>query len=166
MPTDFSETSKVALTYAKELASTYHGSVHLLHVLPDPDERPWPFGVDPEAFELSSEERMKRWEAKALEQMKSLLPETEQKELNAQFATRVGHSVLQILHYAKDQAADLIVMGTHGQGAASPQLGTFQWNPPIGSVAERVVRQSPCPALIVRLPGDKAVIRPEERLLT
>jgi nucleotide-binding universal stress UspA family protein len=37
---------------------------------------------------------------------------------------------------------DLIVMGTHGRGPIAHML--------LGSVAEKVVRKSPCPVLTVR----------------
>ncbi|MDD5558177.1 universal stress protein [Candidatus Methylomirabilis sp.] len=158
VPTDFSETAKVALTYARALASTYHGSVHVLHVLPDASVQPWAFGVETETMGLSTSERLKRWEQKANEQMKNLLSETERKQLDVRFVTQVGHPVQQILQYAKDQAVDLIVMGTHGRGTPAPTSGgAFPWNVPMGSVAERVVRQAPCPVLTVRHPEHEFV---------
>jgi universal stress protein A len=43
---------------------------------------------------------------------------------------------------------DLIVMATHGRTGLSHLL--------IGSVAERVVRTSPCPVLTIRPPAEKA----------
>jgi nucleotide-binding universal stress UspA family protein len=49
-----------------------------------------------------------------------------------------------IVQTAKDQNCDLIVMGTHGQGIIAEVL--------IGSTAKRVVRQSPIPVLVIRLP--------------
>lgn len=158
VPTDFSETSKAALTYARELASTYHGSVHVLHVLPDPLVQPWAFAVETEVMGLSFPERAKRWEERANEQMKNLFSETERRELDVRCVTQVGNPVQQILQYAKDQAVDLIVMGTHGRSTPGPNIGqAFPWNPPIGSVAERVVRQAPCPVLAVRHPEHEFV---------
>ncbi|MGH9219139.1 MAG: universal stress protein, partial [Vicinamibacterales bacterium] len=44
--------------------------------------------------------------------------------------------------YARDNAIDLIIVGTHGHGAVHRFL--------IGSVAERVLRSAPCPVLTVR----------------
>lgn len=158
VPTDFSETSKAAITYARELASTYHGSVHVLHVLPDASVQPWAFAVETETMGLSFPERTKGWEKRANEQMKSLFSETERKELNVQFVTRVGTPVQQILQYATDQGVDLIVMGTTGRGTPPPEtFGAFPRLSPIGSVAERVVRQAPCPVLIVRHPEHEFV---------
>jgi nucleotide-binding universal stress UspA family protein len=158
VPTDFSETSNAALTYARELASTYHGSLHLLHVLPDASVQPWAFGVETEVMGLSTPERTKRWEERANEQMKNLVSETELKELDVRCVTQVGRPVQQILQYARDQEVDLIVLGTLGRGTPPPTVfGAFPRNAPIGSVAERVVRQAPCPVLTVRLPEHESV---------
>ena len=156
--TDFSETSKVAVTYARELASMYHGSVHVLHVLPDASAQPWAFGVEAEVMGLSAPEREKRWKERAHEQMKQLFTEAERQELDVRLVTQVGHPVQQILQYAKDQAVDLIVMGTHGRGTPAPTSGmAFPRTPPMGSVAERVVRHAPCPVLTVRHPEHEFV---------
>ena len=57
-------------------------------------------------------------------------------------ATRQGPPFLEILRYAKEVNADLIVMGTHGRSGLVHML--------IGSVAEKVVRKAPCPVLTVR----------------
>ena len=46
-----------------------------------------------------------------------------------------------IVEYAKANAIDLIVTGSHGRGAVKHFL--------LGSVAERVVRMAPCPTLTV-----------------
>jgi hypothetical protein len=45
------------------------------------------------------------------------------------------------------------VLGTHGRSGVERRL--------IGSVAERVVRQSPCPVLTVRLPGTDVTVETE-----
>ena len=48
----------------------------------------------------------------------------------------------EIVRLGKELPADLIIMGTHGQGG--------MWHLLLGSVAERVVRKAPCPVLTVR----------------
>jgi nucleotide-binding universal stress UspA family protein len=48
----------------------------------------------------------------------------------------------EMVRYAHEQSIDLIVVGTHGRG---PVRRAF-----LGSVADRVLREAPCPVLIVR----------------
>jgi len=54
-----------------------------------------------------------------------------------------GTPALRIIEEAKKRRADLIIMGTHGRTGLEHLL--------LGSVAERVVRLSPCPVLTVRI---------------
>jgi nucleotide-binding universal stress UspA family protein len=58
----------------------------------------------------------------------------------------VGHPFEQILHTAEREPVDLIVMGTNGRTGLAHLV--------MGSVAERVVRLAPCPALTVKAPPD------------
>jgi nucleotide-binding universal stress UspA family protein len=51
-----------------------------------------------------------------------------------------------IIDTARDQHADLIVMGTHGRTGLRHVL--------VGSVAEKVVRLAPCPVLVTRGASD------------
>jgi nucleotide-binding universal stress UspA family protein len=46
---------------------------------------------------------------------------------------------------ARDERADLVVIGTTGRGGLNRAL--------LGSVADRVVRLAPCPVLTVREPA-------------
>jgi len=54
-----------------------------------------------------------------------------------------GAPYREILKKTQLEKVDLIVMGTHGRTGVAHLL--------LGSVAERVVRLSPCPVLTVRL---------------
>jgi nucleotide-binding universal stress UspA family protein len=58
---------------------------------------------------------------------------------------RFGPPSDEIVAAAADRKADLIVLGTHGRQGLTHLL--------LGSVAERVVRLSPVPVLVVPLPG-------------
>jgi nucleotide-binding universal stress UspA family protein len=53
-----------------------------------------------------------------------------------------GKPFLEIVRTAREEEADLIVIGTHGRNAFAQVL--------LGSTAELVVRQAPCPVLTVR----------------
>jgi len=48
---------------------------------------------------------------------------------------------MEIIKYAKKQKVDLIVMSTHGRTGIKHLF--------LGSVAERIIRQSPCPVMVV-----------------
>jgi len=58
---------------------------------------------------------------------------------------RSGRPFVEIVRLAREIPADLVVMGTHGRSGLRHAL--------IGSVAERVVRKSPCPVLTVKQAG-------------
>ena len=55
---------------------------------------------------------------------------------------REGKAFVEIIKKAKEDDADLIVMGSHGRSGLSHIL--------IGSVAEKVTRKAPCPVFIVK----------------
>lgn len=56
-----------------------------------------------------------------------------------------GAPAAEIVKTAKEWPADIVVMGGHGRAGMERVL--------LGSVAETVVRQAPCPVLIVRVQG-------------
>jgi nucleotide-binding universal stress UspA family protein len=57
-------------------------------------------------------------------------------------ALRVGVPYREIVAAAKDEAADLVLLATHGRGKIHRLL--------VGSVADRVIRMAPCPVLTLR----------------
>jgi universal stress protein A len=138
VPVDFSDASQSALRYARALAEAFGSTLHLLHVVQDPYVQPWAA----EAFGVSLAGVLERWEQDALAQLERLVPPAERGRLAVTCATRVGHPFVEILGYAVDSHADLIVMGTHGRGPVAHML--------LGSVTERVIRRAPCPVLTVR----------------
>jgi nucleotide-binding universal stress UspA family protein len=64
-----------------------------------------------------------------------------------------------IMDTAGEQGVDLIIMGTHGRTGLTHVL--------LGSVAEHVVRQAPCPVLVTRkaaaTPAVSEDMPPEQR---
>lgn len=57
---------------------------------------------------------------------------------------REGDLVAEILAAARERSASMIIMGTHGRHGLSHAL--------LGSVAEKIIRQSDVPVLTVRVP--------------
>jgi nucleotide-binding universal stress UspA family protein len=128
---DFNEPALAALQYARSIAKAFGSSVSVVHVIP---------AVANEVYAYSTQ-MVETWERSAYEHLCKLLPEDERAVLRGQFEVRIGAPVEEILDFAGEQKADLIVLGTHGRG---PMGHLF-----LGSVAERVVRRAKCPVLTV-----------------
>ena len=62
--------------------------------------------------------------------------------VTASTEVRVGSPANEVVQYAADRGADLIVCGSHGRGAVKRLL--------LGSVADRIVHLSNVPVLVVR----------------
>lgn len=140
LPTDFSDPSGTALTYARAFAETFGASLHLMHVIDEALFFAW------EAPPLAREDI----EASARNQLDKLLPGVDRERLDARLVLRTGSPFVEIVRYAREQRVDLIVMGTHGRGPIAHML--------MGSVAEKVVRKAPCPVLTVRHPEHEFVM--------
>lgn len=140
-PTDFSDTSVVALKYATALADALGAQLHLLHVVDLAVERQ---GAARMAMvpnrDIEAEARRR-----SDEELAGLLTRPERQKYRAALVTAMGSPPVAIVRYARREDIDLIVLGTHGRGPVAHLL--------IGSVAENVVRSAPCPVLTVPLRG-------------
>ena len=138
-PTDFSDSSKKALSDAFELARTFGATLSLLHVL-----EPSPYLGE---FTLPNmgEELLGDLERQASAALAQVLPEAQQAKIEVTRAVAIGSPSQKIVETAEAEHVDLILMATHGRTGLSHLL--------IGSVAERVVRTAPCPVLTIRPPA-------------
>jgi universal stress protein A len=139
-PTDFSRASAPALRRAVALARACRAPLVLVHVMTPPS----PFigeGAQPSSYVdllILARRSAKRRLAAALARAK-------RGRVRAQAIFAEGLPADAILRAARRTRADLIVMGTHGRSGLSRVF--------LGSVAERVVRESRCPVLTVRAHG-------------
>ncbi len=138
VPTDFSDASEAALTYARGLANAFGSSLHLVHVMEDLLAHAW----SAEVYVASMPNLREEVEKEARQRLATMLPDEERQRYRAVLALLAGNPFIEIIRYAKTNNIDLIVIGTHGRGPIAHML--------LGSVAERVVRKSPCPVLTVR----------------
>jgi nucleotide-binding universal stress UspA family protein len=129
-PTDFSEYSKHAYQVACALARDYRAKIVLLNVLPIPLAP-----VVGEMIPIVQEEQVFH-----LTDMIDAHPKPAGVDVDHKMVR--GEPVDEIVELAKALPADIIVMGTHGRGLLGRIL--------MGSVAEGVVRASPCPVLTMR----------------
>lgn len=142
VPTDFSDYSKPAITYACELAERFSAELHVLHVVPPP------LVAAPYIGAISDD--MLQPEAAAKKELDEMEDPSFEQAAPVDRVLRMGTPFVEIVRYAKENAIDLIVMGTHGRTGVVHAL--------IGSVAEKVVRKAPCPVLTVRPEGHQFVL--------
>jgi nucleotide-binding universal stress UspA family protein len=132
---DLADTSRVAMDQAVELAKHFEAGLALVHVVASPPQA--------ESDVLVSSRGLAAVEAEeALEMLSRWRADAEGR------AGRPVRSVVlwgdpagQIVRLAREERCDLLVVGTHGRSGVARLV--------LGSVAERVARQSPCPVLIV-----------------
>jgi universal stress protein A len=146
VPTDFSEFSNHALKYGCEFARRFSAELHLVNVVEDI----YPLVPEPGMMLPAAEEYLTDLQKSAQQAIEALPPENWGEGLEIVRTVLVGTPFLEIVRYAKEQDADMIVIGTHGRSGLVHVL--------MGSVAERVVRKSPCPVLTVRPDGHQFVM--------
>ncbi len=131
-PIDFDENSLAALDVAAQIARDNDGTVVLLHVVPMiVPPTGMPVYVDLyKGQEEVAREKLREVAAKRLHGVKHEL------------LTHMGEPAGTIIRNARRHAVDLIVMATHGRRGFSRVL--------LGSIAEMVLREAPCPVLCVR----------------
>jgi nucleotide-binding universal stress UspA family protein len=144
--TDFSDTSLQALPVAVEIASHFDAELLLLHVLPVDTPTPW--DIPPYAdFGLASLP-LPEYEAQVKQEVTRRLDVVAAKhkqEIKIRGILGRGDAASEIVRLAGEEHADLIVLATHGWTG---------WRHLVfGSVAERVLREAPCPVLSVRSPA-------------
>jgi nucleotide-binding universal stress UspA family protein len=139
--TDFSEPSGIALSYGRELARAFGATLHVLHSVDLLAARiPMTQGHGYDLERLQNE-----IEDSARAALGELVTEEDRRTLGAKASVVAALNPADaVLDYARDSLIDIIVIGTHGRTGLSRLV--------MGSVAERIVRQSPCPVLTVRHP--------------
>jgi nucleotide-binding universal stress UspA family protein len=137
VPTDFSETSQDALGVACEIARACSSRVHLLHVVTDLRREPWTLdGAGINFYQLQQQ-----WVEAAERTLAGVALDPKLDPRHVTRAVVTGSPDKEIVSYAQDYQADLIVMGTHGYGGVRRFL--------LGSVADRVIRAAICPVVTV-----------------
>ncbi len=129
VPVDFDESARLALDLAKEIAASGDAIIHLMHVI---------------AILLVPGEAANVVVVRE-DEVRGALDKIAREQLGGtrhQIHVRTGDTARAVIEAAHDLAADLIVMPTHGRHGLSRFF--------LGSVAERIVREAPCPVLTVR----------------
>lgn len=129
-PVDFSQCSRRALDYAAAVASWYEAQITVLYVF-----RNMPvMDIPPEVLEAKDRERL-------LADLRRFTAHLPPGVVRAHMIQEAPEITEEILAQASAGHADLIVMGSHGRSGFNRLV--------LGSVAERVIRRSACPTMIV-----------------
>lgn len=132
--TDFSESSERALQRAGDLAKRYSAELIVVHVV-EVLSPAFPVALTPEPAHVAAAVQLGL--LSVVERLQAIVPA-------ARSVLLKGHPAEQVVSFAEDQAADLVVVGTHGRKGPSRWL--------LGSVAEKIVRSCSAEVLTVRVP--------------
>lgn len=139
VPIDFSEYSKPAISFSKDLAKIFNSELILVHVvepiLYPPDFSMGQVALPPLTIDVDSA---------AKEELQRLIKNEIGDEFKASSIIRTGKPFVEIVDAAIELDIDLIVISSHGRTGVEHIL--------FGSTADKVVQKAPCPVLTVRDP--------------
>ncbi len=133
LATDLSEASSSATELAFELAGSLGASLLVVSVI-DPGSLLMPGG----RFRA----RVDQVRARHEQQAQGLVEQGRESGIDVSFLVWTGDPGDQIVAAAEAEHVDMVLVGSHGRGAVGRLF--------LGSVSEHVVRNAPCPVLVVR----------------
>jgi nucleotide-binding universal stress UspA family protein len=143
---DLSDATETVVSAAERYARALSARVWLLHVVQPDSADLYAAGYEPDAIGLEMDpqslrdclaERFRREHR----QTQALAGRLREAGLDATALVTQGATAEAILEAAAQHEVDMIVVGSHGQGALYQLL--------VGSVSEGVLRKSGCPVLVV-----------------
>lgn len=138
-PTDFSKCSEAAGGYALDLARRYGARLYVLHVVYDIEQAAGWY-----VSHIDYEEIYAQMRASAEKEIKRIRDEQFAGYADVETAVLRGVPYEEVLRFAEEQGADLVVMGSHGRKGLDRVV--------FGSTASKVVKGARCPVLTVRAP--------------
>ncbi len=138
VPCDFSKQAINAYRFALDIAAQSGGTIHLLNIIELPvlhDSLLMPV--------LNFEEvLLKELKEKSASKFKKITAQYNLEEVKVLFHTKFGAVARMIQDYIKENSIDIVIMGSHGASGAREFF--------VGSNAEKMVRHSPIPVLIIK----------------
>lgn len=131
VPVDFSDDSLAAVDTALDMVADPSG-VQVIHVLPEASM----MDPDPVWLEIDNANRSER----TIDALRQRLPGERYEKI--QIEIDFGDPGYRIADFAQRIGAELIIIPSHGRTGLGRML--------LGSVAERVIRLSHCPVLVLR----------------
>ena len=137
VPIDFSIHSRNALKYAVPFAEKFGAALRLVYVV-EPTIYPADLGFGQVVLPGVEEELREKGE----DELRSLVDREIGRRVKSSSVVRSGNPHQEILREAEDAGVEMIIVATHGHSGVEHML--------FGSTAERIVRRSPVPVLIIR----------------
>lgn len=134
VPIDFSENNNCAVEYGCELAKQFDAEIHFVHVV-------YNMGMYSSDVAMIAADTIEEDVAAAKKEL-AKVPGGAYESLNIKRGVERGAPYRGVINYAKSHEIDLIVISTHGRTGLMHLL--------MGSVAENIVREAPCPVLTIR----------------
>lgn len=131
---DFSPPSTLAVNYGVAFARKFNARLSLLHVVESPTALMYPFPVDAGKLQAQRKEQAERM-------LPAFVSPEDQDDLDARFIVKAGEIEDVIESVAREEQADVIVMGTHGRGLFGRLL--------LGSVTLALLRKLSVPVFTV-----------------
>ncbi len=147
-PFDFSDRSEYAFNFAKEFAKAFGARLILFFVIPREQAlfaKEFMVETDFSIPGYSEEKSIRGKKERVIKQFETIIRKNEVQDIEVSAEVDVGNPAEKILEAIEKFNVDLVVMGTHGRTGINLAL--------IGSVAEKIVRQSPVPVTTVKAPG-------------
>ncbi len=141
-PTDFSANAEKALGYVTSLSEKYQTEVHVLYVIPELALHDSWYGE----FDKSHIDKIQEWERKTAK--KRLDQVCEQYLQGCPLYVKhiaTGDPAEEIIKLVEREKMDMVIMASHGR------KGRFHF----GSVAEKVVKNSPVPVITIPIGSGK-----------
>jgi nucleotide-binding universal stress UspA family protein len=140
LTTDLSEDSKKAVAAALVVAKKFGAKIVLAFV------GDW-FPPHPEQYYIAIDfdQIRKETRERARADLARFAKENLKPGIDVKLEVPLGVPHVEIVNLARKHRADLIVMAPHGRGFIAHAL--------LGSTTDRVLRQAPCPVLVVREPA-------------
>jgi nucleotide-binding universal stress UspA family protein len=129
--TNFTPDSRRAVAYAGELAKALDARLTVVH-------------LDEKAAFVPGSDLAQAENASDRASMDAAVHELVERDVRARGVVRPGLPAPGLCDVAREAEADLVVVGTQGRGCLA--------NVVLGRVTERVLRDAPCPVLVVRNP--------------
>ncbi|HSJ52955.1 MAG TPA: universal stress protein, partial [Anaerolineae bacterium] len=134
VPLDGSRLAETVLPHAVAMVQAFGSRLTLLRAVARSDQMPGSPAVDPLSWQI--------YKAESRAYLDEVLARLQEAGVEAERALVEGSAAEEIVEYARTEAADLIILSSHGRS------GLSEWN--ISSVVQKVIFRAFVPVLIVR----------------